>query len=273
MTTLIVGCGYLGLRVARLLRERAPQSVVIGTTRSPSRFEEIAEAGAGPILADVHDPESLASLPDFDAVVYCVALGRASRESPATAMGAFLSELERRGWQGRFVHVSTTSVYGQTDGSWVDERLAAEPGTEAGRSALAAENLLREVRPSAVTIRMVGLYGPGRVIGRAGIQRGEAVAGDPDRWLNLLRIEDAARVVVAALEVACPSPLYLACDDRPLLRGEYYAAVAETIGFPPPVFARGGRSEPSRRVCNRLMREDLGVIPDFPDVFAGLRGL
>ncbi len=275
MTTLIVGCGYLGLRVARLLRERAAQSEVIGTSRSPSRFEEIAEAGARPILADVLDPESLASLPDFDAVVYCVALGRTSRQPPATAMRAFLSELDRRGWQGRFVHVSTTSVYGQTDGSWVDERSPVEPTTEAGRSALAAENLIREVRPSAVTIRMVGLYGPGRVIGRSGIQRGEPVSGDPDRWLNLIRIEDAARVVVAALAADSPSPLYLACDDRPLLRGEYYSAVAATIGMPPPVFAGGDGpgADPSRRVCNRLMREGLGVIPEFPDVFAGLRGL
>ena len=217
----------------------------------------------------------MAALPDFDAVVLCVALGPSSARTPAQAMSCMTAEFDRRGWRGRIVHVSTTSVFSQTDGSWVDEDSPAEPTTDAGRLALAAETALRTARPSAVSIRMAGLYGPGRVIGRAGLLRGLAVAGDPDRWLNLIRIEDAARVVVAALASVAPAALYLACDDRPLLRGEYYSAVAASIGVPPPVFAAGeaAAGEPSRRIRNRLMREGLGVIPNFPDVIAGLIGL
>ena len=275
MTTLILGCGYLGLQAARLLREVDPASRVIGTTRSPERFREIAETGARPHLLDVFDPDSLASLPEVDAIIHCAAYGRSSPDRPARAMDGLLVHLDRRDWRGRMVHVSTTSVYGQADGSWVDEGSRTEPTTEAGRAALEAEVRLRATRPSAVTIRMAGLYGRGRMIGRTGLLRGDPVAGDPDRWLNLIRIEDAARVVVAAMTSEAPAVLYLACDNRPIKRREYYGALADSLGLPAPVFADrvGVDLEPDKRIRNRAMREGLGVVPEFPDITAGLRGL
>ena len=273
MSTLIVGCGYLGLHVARQLHEIQPNSPIYGTTRSPDRFEKIEAAGAKPVLCDVLDPTSLASLPETADIVHCVSMGRKQGES-LTGMAQFLAEFARRKWTGRLIHVSTTSVYGQTDGSWVTEESPAEPASEAGRVALDLESLVRAGFPQQTsTIRMVGLYGPGRIIQKSAIEQGEAIGGDPDRWLNLIHISDAARAVVAALRTTQAWPLVLACDDRPITRATYYETLAELIGAPAPRWKplNEGPVEPNKRVSNRKMREELGCEPRYHTIFEGLK--
>lgn len=275
MSTLIVGCGYLGRRVGRLLARRGEP--VWGTVRSQARAAELAAEGIEPVLADVLDPGSLAGLPQADRVLYCVGFDRGSGAPLRAVAVAGLRDLLMRlpGTVGRLVYAGTTGVYGQEDGGWVDEESPAEPRHESGRVALEAEGVVQafaaERRLTAVVVRFAGLYGPGRIIRRAALAAGEAIAGDPRGFLNLIHIDDAATAAVAALGRDRPGPLYLAGDDRPVRRCEYYERAAELLGAPRPRFeplAAGDRA--NRRVANRRIKAELDLTLAYPDIQTGL---
>src|SRR4051794_13851429 len=125
MTTSIIGIGYLGVMIAERLRALDPRSEILGTTTRAGRFPEIEAVGVRPVLADVLTGDGLDEVVRADRIVYCVGHRRGSEVSSRTlhvdGMSRFVHILARDGRGGRIVHVSTTSVYGQEDGSWVDE--------------------------------------------------------------------------------------------------------------------------------------------------------
>jgi len=281
MSVLIVGCGYLGRRVASILVDRGEQ--VFGTTRTAEKGGELAALGVRPIVADALDLATLGALPAVSRVVHCVGYDRKSAAAKRAVYvdGArhVLSRLPAG--PDRLVYVSSTSVYGQTGGEWIDESSPAEPRTEAGRICLDAEKVAtdwgREAGVGVVVLRCAGLYGPGRIVRRSLIERGEAIPGEPEKFLNLIHIDDAARAVVAALDAPAPGPLYLACDDRPVTRREYYQIAADCLNAPPPRFftpepgsPEAARDLASRRVSNRRMKDELGVRLMYPDAAAGV---
>src|SRR5262245_23503097 len=149
MTQLIIGCGYLGMRVARLWL--AEKRRVWATTRSAERVEERRRAGLEPVVCDVLKRQALTALPTADTVLYCVGhdrtAGASMREGYVTGLSNVLDHLPT---PGKFVHVSSTSVYGQSAGEWVDEDAATEPREESGRIVLEAEQLLRRRIPHAI---------------------------------------------------------------------------------------------------------------------------
>jgi nucleoside-diphosphate-sugar epimerase len=281
VSTLIVGCGYLGARVGSLLVRKGDQ--VFGTVRSSQRATEIANFGIEPLIADVLSPETLESLPAVERVLCCVGFDRAGGADMRTVYVEGLRNLLERlpALVSRLVYASSTSVYGQSDGEWVDEDSPAEPIQESGRVCLEAEQVAshwaRAAGVSLVVLRFSGLYGPDRVIRRALLQRGEPIPGDPARFLNLVHIDDAAQAAIAALDSASPDSLYLVSDDRPVERREYYALAARLLGAPPPryepsaVGRAGVAQDPAnRRIANRRMRTGLGVDLLYPDIRAGL---
>jgi nucleoside-diphosphate-sugar epimerase len=281
MSTLIVGCGDLGRRVGRLLSGRGER--VFGTTRTPGRAAELAAGGVEPILADVLDPDSLAGLPVVDRVVYCVGYDRAAgpslRAVYVDGLRHALGRLIDRA--GLLVYAGSTGVYGQDDGGWVDEDSPTEPRHDAGRVGRDAEGVLREVAGGrglpTVLLRFSGLYGPGRIIRRAALERGEPIVGDPSRFLNLIHVDDAAAAAVAALDRAPSGRTFLVSDDRPVERRAYYTLVAELVGAPAPRFVppapgapEARREEANRRVSNRRMTAELGVALMYPDITTGI---
>jgi nucleoside-diphosphate-sugar epimerase len=175
------------------------------------------------------------------------------------------------------VFASSTSVYGQTNGRWVDEDSPTEPADESGRVALEAERTARALDPGVTIVRYAGLYGPGRIIGRTGLERGEPIPGDPERYLNLIHVEDAAALAVAALDRGRAGRVYCASDDRPLPRRAYYSLVAKALSALAPRFTDGpsvGRDKPSddanKRVLNHRIKAELGVSLAYPDVATGI---
>ncbi len=277
MTTLIVGCGFLGRALASTLLQADASEVVFGTTRSPERASRLQKAGIRPILADVLDSPSLDRLPRSDRIVYAVGYDRTAgatrREIAIEGCKNLVRSLRSSRWDGRLVVCSSTSVYGQTGGEWVDETSTTEPVEEAGRVALQAEGCVREIYPSATILRFSGLYGAGRVIGRSKLENGESIEGDPERWLNLIHVDDASLVVVAALNAAAPGSIYAVSDDCPILRRDYYELAARKLGLVPPKYAslpRGQSGEPDKRVCNARMKSELAVTLRYPDVDRGL---
>jgi nucleoside-diphosphate-sugar epimerase len=270
--TLILGCGYLGCRVGTRLVEQG--DVVFGTTRNEAKGDGLQRLGITPVVMDVADPSPLAALPPVERVVHSLGFDRKAGASRSeVVIGGLNRVLDALESVSRILFTSTTGVHGQEDGSWIDETSPTSPTDEPGRIALEAENLLRDRRPDAVIVRLAGLYGPGRMIRRDLLLAGAPIVGAVDSYLNLIHIDDAAAVVVAALEHAPAGSTYLACDDRPLVRREYYRTMAEFLQAPEPRFEPGEgtrRERTNRRISNRKIREELGVRLLYPDVREGL---
>jgi nucleoside-diphosphate-sugar epimerase len=274
---LIVGCGYLGRRIAALWC--AQNHRVFATTRSAARADEWRARGLQPILCDVLDPASLRSLPRVESIAYCIGLDRSSGVSMLSlyvdGLANVLAALPHPA--SRFLYVSSTSVFGQTDGEEVDESATTEPQEESGKVVLAAERFLLAWLPSAVILRFAGIYGPGRLMRGQAIKAGEPIVGDAEKWLNLIHVEDGAAVVVAADERAAPGSIYNVSDGSPVRRRVFYTKLAEVLKAPQPRFiplAPGSVVPPHerghRRIVSRRMREELGVTLRSPNYEAGL---
>lgn len=243
MHVLIVGCGYLGMRVAARLKPNGHR--VTALTRSHEKARLLSEAGVAPIIGDVIDPATLAALPAADvlliALTHDASSGVLKRAVLVDGVANLVRAMHTR--VGHVIYISSTSVYGQSDGSWVDESSLTEPTTEGGQLTLAAERGLKAIcgAPGSTcrltVLRLAGIYGPGRLIARVDqLRAGKPVAGSPDAWLNLIHVDDAAFVVNAVAEGRTHAPVLLVCDDRPVTRGEFYGAMAREIDAPAPTF-------------------------------------
>jgi nucleoside-diphosphate-sugar epimerase len=266
--SLVVGCGYLGRRVAA--RWVAAGRRVAALTRRNS--DALAALGVEPVVGDVLAPASLRSLPTASTVLYAVGMDRSAGKSMhdvyVTGLGNVLDALPGG---GRFVYVSSTSVYAQTGGEWVTEDSATEPTEEAGRVILEAEQLLRSRRPDAVVLRFAGIYGPDRLLRKQPILKGEPLVGDPEKWLNLVHVDDGAAAVLAAEDFGEPGATYNVADDEPATRRAFYTLLAELLNAPPAAF--DPPPEPgaaNRRVSNRLARDRLRWAARYPSYRAGL---
>jgi nucleoside-diphosphate-sugar epimerase len=285
VTTLIIGCGYLGQRVGSLLGRSG--ELVYGSVRSLERAAVIAGLGIKPVVADILEPGSLRDFPVTDRVFYCVGFDRSAAAAMRTVYVDGLLNVLDQLWPSvsRFVYASSTGVYGQTNGEWVDEASPTHPHHESGRLSLEAEELVRDWAESpgrsaaAVVLRFAGLYGPNRIVRRALLERGGNIPGDPEKFLNLIHVDDAARAAVAALMTDAPEPLYVICDDRPVTRREYYSVVARIVGAPEPRFEPPRAESPeavrdatNKRIANHRMKNALGVTLEYPDITTGLAG-
>lgn len=275
---LVIGCGYLGAKVAS--RWFSSGRSVIAVTRSEAKSEQLRRAGWTPYVADICQPETLRPLPEIDSVLFAVGYDRASGKTQEEVfVDGLRNVLQQVGPRcRRFLYVSSTSVYGQNDGDWVDESSSCEPVQPGGMCCLAAENLVREFFADhrAVRLRLAGIYGPARLLSRiADLQAGKPLPGRPDAWLNLIHVEDAAAAVVAAGEAAAPADVYIVADDRPVRRGDYYSQLARLVGAPAPGFDDSqersrGSGGLNKRCSNRRLRTDLGVELRYPTVETGL---
>jgi nucleoside-diphosphate-sugar epimerase len=274
MTHLIFGCGYLGRRVARRWRDAGEP--VAALTRG--RADALRQTGVEPIVGDILDPASLSALPQVDTVLYAIAIDRSTgRSFREVYLDGLRNVLDALPAPGRFIYVSSTSVYGQAGGETVTEDSPTEPREANGQVILEAEELLRSRLPQAIILRFAGIYGPGRVLRRAAIEKGEPLVGDAEKWLNLIHVDDGASAVLAAERNGQPGATYLISDGHPARRRNFYTYLAELLkapaarfeppapGAPPPPHETG-----NRKVSNRRMREELGVEIRYEDYFAGL---
>lgn len=286
MNQLIIGCGYLGARVGKAWLAQGHQVTVL--TRRAERAAALAAEGFAPLVGDVARPDSLDQIaqclngPRLDTVLYALGYDRAAGASrQAVQVDGLAAALDRLpGNLGRIVFISTTGVYGTSDGSWIDEETAVVPCGESGRAAWQAEQVLARhpLGQRAVVLRMAGLYGPGRLPRLAGIRAGEPILADPKSYLNLIHIDDAVAVVLEAERRAPLPSQYLVSDGRPVTRGEYYGALARLVGGPAPVFERpppGGEEASSRGQTNKRVRSarqqrELPVVLRYPSLVDGL---
>jgi nucleoside-diphosphate-sugar epimerase len=278
LNKLIIGCGYLGRRVAA--RWLAQGHFVDGMTRT--HHDELEVPGVRQLVGDVRELLDVGLALPAESILYSVAPGRTSGQTPDDVWGTGLinctSVAQTWPTRPRFIFISSASVYGQTDGEWVTEAAPTVPMEESGRVLLEAEQrLLGKCWPDAVILRFAGIYGPGRLLRSKSILAGEPIVADPDKWLNLIHVEDGADAILAAEARGNPGSIYNICDGHPVRRREFYSQMAHVLGAPPPRFVPPSRDEPlpphesaNRRISNERMREEFRVELEYPTYESGL---
>jgi nucleoside-diphosphate-sugar epimerase len=285
VTRLIFGCGYLGKRVAKLWRDTGSRVVVV--TRSWEKADEFTKQGYDAIAADVTKPETLNNLPHAETVLFAVGHDRSSTQpiidvyagGIQNVLAALPSDTDR------LIYISTTGVYGDANGGWVDEQTPPAPQREGGLASLAAEQGLacHPLGERSIILRLAGLYGPGRVPFIEKLRAAEPIPAPRDGHLNLIHVDDAAAVVDAAsaLRPFTDGPrIFCVSDGQPVERGEYYREAARQIGAAPPQFIdpdpnspRAARALADRRVRNDRMLTDLDLKLAYPNYRDGLAAL
>jgi nucleoside-diphosphate-sugar epimerase len=279
---LIIGCGYLGSRVAELWQAKGHE--VWAITRSDQRAQAFARQGLRPIVADVLDAESLRGLPQVRTVLFAVGYDRSAGRSIHEVYVDGLRRVVEALPDGveQFIYISSTGVYGSAGGEWVDEQTPCQPARAGGLACLAAEELLAASRWRAQTVRLrlAGIYGPDRIPRRETLLAGEPIAAPASGYLNLIHVADAAAVVLAAETLAKPPAVYCVSDGHPAVRREYYEELARLVGAPAPQFVApvadspaAQRAESNRRVGNQRMLSELGVALKYPSFREGLRAI
>lgn len=281
-TRLIFGCGYLGRRVAE--RWVAAGDRVVAVTRSKKNAEAFSTAGIESLVANVTLPETLTQLPESDTLLFAVGYDRSAdasiHEVYAEGFARVLEAVPAA--TQRVVYISTTGVYGDADGDWVDEQTPPAPSRDGGKASLAAEQVLAASpwgdRSSA--LRLAGIYGPDRLPYLAKLKAGEPLAASPGGWLNLVHVDDAATATLAAADAASAHAVVCVSDGSPPLRADYYAEVARWLGAPTPTFVdppsgspRAARATASKRVRNTVLTGNLCVQLAYPTYREGLAAI
>ena len=286
MIKLVVGCGYLGHRVAARWIEQGCK--VYAVTRSTGHAELLVSAGIRPIIGDILNFASLGDLPVAKTVLFAVGYERASersiREVYVEGLRNVLATLPPD--TGRLIYVSSTGVYGQDDGSWVDEESPCQPRREGGAACLEAERLLRDSSwgSRSLILRMSGIYGPGRIPRRHDVEAGRPLAVPQAGYLNLVYVDDAARAVLAAeRDHGTPqtsTQTYCVSDGNPVLRGDYYRYLAHLLGAPEPRFVEAPEDSPvrlragsSKRISSARFQDRLGFRFEYPSYREGLAAI
>lgn len=260
-SVLIAGAGDVGMRLAQLRASAGDEVIAL------RRSERTMPAGVRGLCADIVSGEGWARLPRRpDVLVFCAAPDQrdevAYRRLYVDGLRRLLDTLQ----VDRVVFVSSTAVFAEDDGQWVDETTPAGAETFNGRVLLDAEAELIP-HPQAIALRLSGIYGPGRdyLLRRAR-------SGDEQRrrWSNRIHVDDAAEALSHLSSLSRPDRLYLGSDDVPALECEVMAWVREREGLSCVTAAEG--HEQGRRVSNTRLRAS-GWSPQYPDYRAGYQPL
>ncbi|WP_137701031.1 SDR family oxidoreductase [Marimonas lutisalis] len=275
-TLFTFGHGYSASALARLLAPRGWR--LYGTTRNPEKFDGIRAQGVTPVLWPGSDPRP------FLAEVTHLLLSAAPDENGDPVIAEFGSDIAQLApnleWVG---YLSTTGVYGDHQGGWVDESTALTPATKRGHHRVIAEGQWQAQGLPLHIFRLAGIYGPGRGP-FSKVRRGTARRIiKPGQVFSRVHVDDIARVVAASIDQPNPGAIYNVCDDDPAPPQDVLSYAAELLGMDLPPeedyataemtpMARSFYAE-SKRVRNDRMKNELGVRLLYPSYRDGLPAL
>lgn len=276
-TLLSFGHGYSARALARLL---VPQGWRIrGTTRSPEKAEALAATGIEPLVWPGTDLRG--ALEEADALLISAAPGAQGDPVLAEYTAEIAARAAAFSWVG---YLSTTGVYGDRGGAWVDETSPLEPSTARGRARVQAEAAWQEIPGLPLHIfRLAGIYGPERgpfAKVRAGTARRIIKTG---QVFSRIHVDDIAQVLEASLRRPNPGAIYNLCDDDPAPPQDVIGFAAQLLGLPEPPaedfetaemtpMARSFYAE-SKKVHNNRIKDELGIALLYPDYRTGLRSM
>ena len=228
------------------------------------------KAGIIPHAIDITRREQLGNLPGpFDWIINTVSSGRGGEEA---FHGIYVLGTQNLiDWFAgsppqKYLFTSSTGVYGQTDGSWVDEDSPIEPSGETGQTLLEAESLALSI--GGIVLRLSGIYGPERGHLYRQFLKSEAVmTGNPNRWMNMIHRDDVIGCILAAMETAEPGTVLNATDNEPVTQKEFFQWLADQLDrpLPPqkPDVTPLKRAQTNKRVANSRAREILSWTPKY----------
>lgn len=277
---LIIGYGYIGKQVA---------DICIANHQSVAALVRRQQESKIPlIIGDLDSPQSLSGMLTNNINIYYFA--PPSDDNPAdTRMHNFLHALESTGIPKRIEYISTTAVYGDADGQWIDEDTPLKPETERGQRRLSAEQQLQRWCTTHnceyLILRVVGIYGPGKLpIER--IRQGMSVLlPDIAPPSNRIHAHDLTRICFQAMQHTPSNAIYNVSDGHPSSMSDYFIKIAELAGLPPPktvdwqeakaTFSKGMLDflSESKKVSNRKLLDELNYKFAFPDLDRGLRDI
>jgi nucleoside-diphosphate-sugar epimerase len=267
---LIAGCGDVGNALAtRLLADGCE---VWGVRR---RVEALAR-GVQPWRIDLTDRESFSAPPAaFDYLFYTASADRRDedhyRSVYVDGLHDLLSALRDADCPLRRVFfTSSTAVYGQSKGEWVDESSATEPSGFNGRVLLEAEAIVREAPETGINVRLSGIYGPGRTRLARKVRDAEATA--TASWTNRIHVDDCAGALHHLMRLGNPEDLYLGSDDEPVTTAEVVAWLSTELGVPAPAPAPT-ENQPERlnKRCRNARLREAGYQFQYPSFREGYR--
>jgi len=277
MRALIVGCGYVGLPLGAELAKQGHE--VFGLRRSAGAQTELRAAGIKPLLGDITRPDQLAQLlASYDWVVNCVSASGGGveeyREVYLRGMKNVIAWLDSSPLK-KFVYTSSTSVYGQNDGSLVTETSPTDPSAETGKVLVETEKVLleaaRQRRFPAVILRLAGIYGPGRGYWFRQYLKNEArIEGAGERILNMIHRDDVVGAIIAALKGGRPGEVYNVADDEPVSQLSFFQWLSGQLGkaLPPSIpddpIALRKRGVTNKQVSNHCLKTELGYQFKYP---------
>lgn len=277
-SVLIAGCGDVGTELGRLLAVRGHQ--VWGLRRRPGGLP----APIRPRAADLTDPDSLENLPPCDYVVYTAAApGQtedAYRLTYVEGVRNLLAALEDQDREPRRVFfTSSTGVYGQNNGEWIDEGSPTKPKSFSGRILLEAERRILESPFPGTVVRLAGIYGAGRTRLIDQVRSGSAVLYEEPSYTNRIHRDDCAgflaRLVAMDLAGEAVDSVYLGVDDDPAERGEVLRFLAQLVGVPPPAVETGSAGRGRNKRCRNDKLKATGYrlrFPTFREGYAAVVG-
>jgi nucleoside-diphosphate-sugar epimerase len=283
---LIVGCGDVGVRVARLLQARGGK--VAALARTDAATARLRGFGISPVPGDLDEPASLASLPVAGKLLFYLAPPPGGG-SADTRMRNFCAAVDLERAPAKVVYVSTSGVYGDCGGAWVTEETPPNPQTSRAQRRLDAETALREWGRSqgvaVVILRVTGIYGPGR-LPLARLQQGHPVLReDESPPTNRIHADDLAMICVAAAEKGEDGEIFNVSDGQPGTMTQYFNGAADLLGLPRPPQVTMAEARQvmtplmlsylteTRRMDNRRLLERLGITLHYPDLESGLKNV
>lgn len=283
---LIIGCGDIGVRVARLGQQAG--SRVAGLARSEAAAARLRSFDITPLAGDLDDPASLAGLPCAGKLVFYLAPppGGGPYDS---RMRNFCQALDGAALPSRVIYMSTSGVYGDCGGAWVTEATPLNPQTSRAQRRVDAEMSVQEWGKRhavpVIILRVTGIYGPGR-LPLARIREGHPVLREEESPpTNRIHADDLAAVCVKAAQLAADGAIYNVSDGQPGTMTQYFNAVCALLNLPrlPQIGMAEAKQVMSpmmlsylsetRRMDNRRMLEELGITLTYPDLESGLRNV
>jgi nucleoside-diphosphate-sugar epimerase len=257
----IIGCGYVGMATGRRLVVEGTD--VLGTTTTPERFGELSQVGIQPSLARV-DQEILRDIcATVDTVVITVAAGRHNNYSDVYATGAknIIAAITGTSVQ-RIIYTSSTRVYSENNGAWVDENTPTVSIDDASAALIDAERTLLDggakLDISTSILRLGGLHGPGRELAPRICAAAGTTRSDGDMFVNLVDVRDIVSVIVALTRISHHGVLNVT-DGAPITRRRLYDRELDARELPPITWLASPEKKLGKRVRNDRVSELLGL--------------
>jgi len=274
---LIIGCGAIGTQLAHVLSAKGHQ--VTGLKRNPPKTDA---GNVNYVTADITVPADLNDLPlDFEIFYFIVSPDGRNEENYRdiyeSGLNNLLNKFSQAGSNPHWIFVSSTSVYGQSQGEWVDEDSIAQPECATSQLIRQAEQKLIDLDADNIVVRFSGIYGPGREYLLRMAKQAPAIQQNPPYFTNRIHQQDCIGVLAFLLErrlagVALEQ-CYLASDDDPAPMWEVMSWLAEQLKCQPPTVKSDDPCCVKNKRCNNQRLKALGYkfrYPSFKDGYLEL---